>query len=101
VAALLLFLFLWRRRPPLTATRAYAVLRRRAARRGLELRDSVPPLDFAERAVRRYPGAAEPTRRIVARYLRESFGGEPLSDEERDAVASDLREARQQLEKSA
>jgi hypothetical protein len=101
VAALLLFLFLWRRRPPLTATRAYALLRRRAARHGLQLRDSVPPLAFAERAGDRYPEAAAPTRRIVDRYLRESFGGEALAEDERSAIAADLQEAAQQLKKSA
>jgi hypothetical protein len=32
----------------------------------------------------RYPAAAEPAARIIAFYLRESFGDHPLEDGERE-----------------
>lgn len=88
-----------RLRPPLTATMAYRRLRRRLGR-GAPVPDSVPPLRLGEEAAARYPAAAEPLGRVIAFYLRESFGGEPLRDDEREALKAALEEAERGLRKA-
>jgi transglutaminase-like putative cysteine protease len=80
-------------RTPLTATRAYRKLRRRLGKSGAPLPESTPPLVFRSTAAARYPRAADPTARIIDLYLRESFGGEPLEDEELEALKVALVEA--------
>lgn len=86
--------FLLRRfRQPLTATAAYRRLRHRLGRSGAPLPDSVPPLAVGREAALRHPGAARPTARIIDFYLRESFGGEPLDDEDREVLKDALAEA--------
>ena len=92
LAGVLVFVYL-RRRPPLTATAAYRRLRRRLGRSGAPVPDSVPPLRLHREAEARYPAAAAPMGRVIDFYLRESFGGEPLRDEERDALKAALDEA--------
>jgi uncharacterized membrane protein len=87
-------------KPPLTATQAYTRLRRRLGKRGTPLADSVPPLVVREQAATRYPEAAEPTARVIAFYLRESFGGEPLADEDREALRTALQEAERGMRKA-
>lgn len=87
-------------RPPLTATQAYTRLRRRLGRRGEPLADSVPPLVVRDEAASRYPEAAEPTARVIAFYLRESFGGEPLADADREALKTALQEAERGMRKA-
>ena len=45
-----------------------------------------------QEAAARYPAAAEPAARVIDFYLRESFGGQDLEDEEREQVdAEDQR----------
>jgi transglutaminase-like putative cysteine protease len=87
-------------KPPLTATQAYTRLRRRLGRRGAPLADSVPPLVVRDEAASRYPEAAEPTARVIAFYLRESFGGEPLADEDREVLKAALQEAERGMRKA-
>ncbi|HEX3131379.1 MAG TPA: transglutaminaseTgpA domain-containing protein [Thermoanaerobaculia bacterium] len=87
-------------KPPLTATQAYTRLRRRLGRRGAPLSDSVPPLVVRDEAASRYPEAAEPTARVIAFYLRESFGGEPLADGDREALKTALQEAERGMRKA-
>ena len=82
-----------RLRPPLTATAAYARLRRRLGRRGEPLPESAPPLRVGREMAARYPAAAEPAARIIAFYLRESFGGQALEQGEREALEAALDEA--------
>jgi hypothetical protein len=53
----------------------------------------VPPLRLHREAEARYPAASAPMARIIDFYLRESFGGEPLRDEEREALKEALEEA--------
>ncbi len=89
---------LWRRyRGTFTATRAYRQLRRHLARSGLPLTESTAPLALSRTAAGRWPGAAEPTARVVGLYLRESFGAEPLDDAERQELRIALGSARRAL----
>ena len=89
-----------RLRPPLTATVAYRRLRRRLGRAGAPLADSVPPLTVRHEAEVRYPAAAEPMGRVIEFYLRESFGGQALEDEELEALKAALEEAEKGMRKA-
>jgi len=80
-------------RPPLTATRAYRRLRRRAARAGLALPDSVAPLAFRRAAAARYSDIAAPAAKVIDLYLRESFGDRALADDEIDELEEALSQA--------
>ena len=97
VGAWLLYL---RMRPPLSATIAYRRLRRRLGRTGLPLADSVPPLVVRRETEVRYPAAAEPTARVIDFYLRESFGGQELEDEDLEALKTALEEAERGMRKA-
>ncbi len=97
-AAYVLYL---RFRPPLTATAAYRQLRHRLGRRGAPVPDSIPPLRLGQEAAARYPAAAEPAARIVDFYLRESFGGEELRDDERQELKEALEEAQRRMRKAS
>jgi hypothetical protein len=89
-----------RLRPPLTATTAYRRLRRRLGRSGASLPDSVPPLAVRREAEARYPAAAAPTARVIDFYLRESFGGQALEDEDLEALKAALSEAEKNMRKA-
>lgn len=89
-----------RLRPPLTATAAYRRLRRRLGRRGAAVLESVPPLTLVRQAADRFPAAAEPAGRVVAFYLRESFGGQRLEDAERQELKAALEEAERRMRKA-
>lgn len=94
-AAWLLYL---RLRPPLTATVAYRRLRRRL---GSSLPPSVPPLTVRRETEARYPAAAAPAARVIDFYLRESFGGQLLEDEELEALKSALEQAEKRMRKAS
>ncbi len=96
-AAWMLYL---RLRPPLNATTAYRRLRRRFSRVGPPLADSVPPLRLQREAEIRYPEAAEPAARVIGFYLRESFGGQALEDEDLEALKAALEEAERGMRKA-
>lgn len=81
-----------RGRRRLTATRAYAVLRRRLERADPGLDRSVPPLEVYRRLVGRFPHARLSAARLFDLYLRESFGGRLLDQGELDGVRRALRE---------
>jgi transglutaminase-like putative cysteine protease len=81
------------RRMPLSATTAYRRLRHRLDRAGLVLSPAAPPLAVRREADARFPAAAAPAGVVVDFYLRESFGDQPLSEEERGRLAESLREA--------
>ncbi len=102
-AAAVVVIFL-KLRPPLTATRAYTRLRRRLGRslgrNGAPLPDSAPPLAVRAQTAHRFPEAAEPAAKVIAFYLRESFGGEPLADDEREALKTALQEAERGMRKA-
>lgn len=89
-----------RLRPPLTATTAYRRLRRRLGRTGAPLPASVPPLTVRREAEVRYPAAAGPTARVIDFYLRESFGGQALEDEDFEALKAALSEAEKKMRKA-
>jgi protein-glutamine gamma-glutamyltransferase len=91
-----LYLYL---KPPLTATAAYSRLRQRLGRQGPPIPDSVPPLVVREQTAARYPEAAEPTARVIAFYLRESFGGQELADDEREVLKAALVQAERGIRK--
>ncbi|HEV7504100.1 MAG TPA: transglutaminaseTgpA domain-containing protein [Thermoanaerobaculia bacterium] len=100
VAAVAWLLYL-RLRPPLTATAAYRRLRRRLGRTaGAGLPDSAPPLSVRSEAAARFPAAAEPTARVIDFYLRESFGGQALEDEELEALKTALEQAEKGMRKA-
>ena len=88
------------RRGPLTATAAYRRLRRDLARAGVAVPPSLPPLALGRRAAAARPAAAEPTGRVIAFYLRESFNGESLGDAERGELDAALRRAGAVLKKA-
>jgi len=88
------------RRGPLTATAAYRRLRRGLARAGVGVPASLPPLALGRRAAAARPAAAEPTGRVIAFYLRESFNGEALGDAERGELSEALRRAEAELRKA-
>lgn len=96
-AAFGLYLYL---KPPLTATAAYARLRQRLGRRGAPLPESVPPLWVEQETAARYPAAAEPAARVIAFYLRESFGGQELREDEREVLKAALEEAERGMRKA-
>jgi transglutaminase-like putative cysteine protease len=100
LAAVAVFLLYLKLKPPLTATQAYTRLRRRLGRRGAPVPDSAPPLAVREQAATRYPEAAEPTAKVIAFYLRESFGGEPLEEEDRGILKAALQEAERGMRKA-
>ncbi len=87
-------------RAPLTATRAYRRLRRRATGAGLEIPDSVAPLAFRRAAGLRYPDAAEPASKVVELYLRESFAERPLGEEELGELREALTRAERELRRA-
>jgi transglutaminase-like putative cysteine protease len=99
VAAAVWILYL-RMKPPLTATAAYRRLRRRLGKAGAVLPDSVPPLAVRRETENRYPEAAAPAARVIDFYLRESFGGQPLEDEEVEALKEALGEAEKRMRKA-
>ncbi len=98
LTALAAWLLYRRLRPPLTATAAYRRLRRRL---GSALPASVPPLTMRRVAESRFPAAAAPAARVIDFYLRESFGGQPLEDEEVEALKSALEEAEKQMRRAS
>lgn len=101
LAAGVAWLLYLRLRPPLTATAAYRRLRRRLGRKaGAGLPDSAPPLAVRTEAAARYPAAAEPTAKVIDFYLRESFGGQALEDEEIEALKAALEEAEKGMRKA-
>ncbi len=87
-------------RAPLTATRAYRRLRRRAGSAGLAVAESVAPLAFRRAAAARYPEAAAPAARVIDFYLRESFGERPLEEAELDELRTALSEAERGLRRA-
>ncbi|MEO8505173.1 MAG: DUF3488 and transglutaminase-like domain-containing protein [Acidobacteriota bacterium] len=94
-----LALLRWRR-PPLTATRAYAQMRRRFERRGLTAGEAVAALEIRRRAVRQFPELRRETERVIELYLRESFGAVPVSAAERAELAAALDDIRRGLRKN-
>jgi hypothetical protein len=98
--AVVVWVLYLRMRPPLTATAAYRRLRRRLGRRGAALPDSAPPLAVRREAESRYPAAAAPTARVIDFYLRESFGGQALEDEEVEILKVALDEAEKNMRKA-
>ena len=94
--------WIWRHRPGFSAVHAYRKLRFGAERNAeIPLTASVPPLRLANEIDRHWPAASSPARRVINSYLRESFGGQPLTEEELVDLRSDLREAIQNLRKTA
>ena len=89
-----------RLRPPLTATAAYRRLRHRLGRSGKPLAESVPPLEVRRAAETRYPQAAVPMARVIDFYLRESFGGQILEDEELEDLKAALDQAEKGMRKA-
>ncbi len=102
VVALLVVAVLWwqRRRRKRTATESYRRLRERLERSGLPVPDSMAPLQLVRSAGGRFPEAAGPTSRLVDLYLRESFAGEALEEEDLGYAAASLREVEQVLKKA-
>lgn len=92
-ACLVLAWLFWRQRAPLSAVAAYRKLQRRLGRSGLPFSPASPPLAVRDAAADRFPEAAAGTGRVIDFYLRESFGGEELTDTERADLAESLRTA--------
>jgi ABC-type nickel/cobalt efflux system permease component RcnA len=102
IFALVAVWWLWSHWPDLNGARAYRKLRERVARKkDAELADSMPPLEFAELVAKRVPTASQSAHRVVELYLRESFGGDELSPEERGELKEVLTDAVRALRKTA
>jgi transglutaminase-like putative cysteine protease len=102
IFALVAVWWLWSHWPDLNGARAYRKLRERVARKkDAELADSMPPFKFAEFVAKRVPTASRSTHRVVELYLRESFGGEELSQKERGELKEVLTDAVRALRKTA
>jgi transglutaminase-like putative cysteine protease len=99
---LLVAWWIWRHRPPFSGARAYRRLRSRLERDPrVGLTSSLPPLRVAEQVAVHRPAARVPASRVIEFYLRESFGGEELSEEERRELQMACREALRRLRKTA
>ena len=102
IVALVAVGWLWSHWPDLNGARAYRKLRERVAKKAdSDLAESIPPLEFAELVTKRAPAASRSTHRVVELYLRESFGGEELSREERGELKEVLTDAVRALRKTA
>ncbi|HEX2162603.1 MAG TPA: hypothetical protein VHM02_01500, partial [Thermoanaerobaculia bacterium] len=64
---------------------------------GLGVAETTGPLAVARAAAARWGAAAAPAERIVALYVKESFGGTRLDDAERSALGPALDELRRAL----
>lgn len=101
---LLLFGSLWglwhhHRQETMTATRAFLIMRRWFRRGGLSLSASTSPGELREEAAKRYPEVQRPTGEVMDFYLRESFGGRPLREQERQRLRLALQAIRETLTK--
>jgi len=94
--------WIWRHRPAFSAVRAYRQLRSRIEKdEEIAVPGSTPPLELAEHIARSKPRASVPARRVIDLYLRESFGGQDLTEEDRQELRTALRDALQNLRKIA
>ncbi len=94
--------WIWRHRPGFSAVRAYRKLRHGVERSNvIPITVSVAPLTLADEIERHRPAASRSARRVINLYLRESFGGQPLDEEELIELRSEVHEALQKLRKSA
>lgn len=94
--------WIWRHRPAFSAVRAYRRLRSKIEREEvLPVRAATPPLELASHIERSMPQASESARIVIDLYLRESFGGQELSEEDRQDLRQALRDAVQNLRKIA
>ena len=94
--------WIWRHRPAFSAVRAYRQLRSRIEKdEVIALPGSTPPLKLAEHIANSNPQASVAARRVIDFYLRESFGGQELTEEERQELRTALRDAVQNLRKTA
>ncbi|MCH9647507.1 MAG: transglutaminaseTgpA domain-containing protein [Deltaproteobacteria bacterium] len=99
---MLLFGSLWglwhhHRQETMTATRAFLLMRRWFRRNGLSLSATTSPGEFQEEAAKQYPEAQKPAGEVIDFYLRESFGGQPLQDQERERLQLALQSIRETL----
>jgi transglutaminase-like putative cysteine protease len=90
-------LLIWRLRPPLTAVRAYLRILRELRRGGVAIPASAGPLAVRSTAAARFPSAAAPTGKVIDFYLRESYGGCALGDDEKLQLAQALLTAEREL----
>ncbi|HUO85984.1 MAG TPA: DUF3488 and transglutaminase-like domain-containing protein [Thermoanaerobaculia bacterium] len=94
----LLAIALWLRlRRPASATQTYRRLRRRLTTAGATIGEATGPLAVSRAAGAGWAAAAEPAARIVASYVKESFGGVPLAEDEREGLAPALAEVERAL----
>jgi hypothetical protein len=100
VLAVLAFLW-WRRREGLTATEAYCRLRERLARSGVEVPDSMPPLEVQRAVSERFPGSAMAAHRLLRLYLEESYGERALTTGQLHLLRGSLQQVERVLRKAS
>ncbi len=81
----------WNRRRPLSGRGAYLLLRRRFQSAGLDMPDTLPPLELQHQVIERFPGTADPTRYLIGLYIRESFAELQLTKDQRHGLRLALR----------
>ncbi len=100
LAALLAVVALLWRATRVDGRRAFERLREILSSRGTPVPPSLPPLAVAARLAAACPEAGGPGGRVVALYLRESFGGQALAADEREDLRRSLRHARRALRRT-
>ena len=89
----------WQRYRSFDGQTAYLRLRTRLVAFGLDLPDSLPPLEVERRAVTHLPDLEGPIHRIVRHYLQENFAEEPLSETEIQELRRDWASVHKTLRK--
>ncbi len=90
-ATVVIIMIGWNRQRLLSGQGAYLLLRRRLRNAGLDVPDTLAPLELQRQAVESFPGVAEPTRYLIGLYLRESFAERQLAKSERQSLRLALR----------
>ena len=72
----------WRSRSRFTVTGAYRDLRSLLSKRDSEVDETTAPMSLYGRLVERFPDAAQPAGSLIQLYLRESYAGHGLGDQD-------------------
>jgi len=94
VAVLAILGIWWLRRSRFTATSGYRELRSLLARRDSDIGDATAPLRVLARVVDLFPDAEQFASSLIRLYLRESYAGHGLAEQETKVARQALRDLR-------